>query len=63
MRYEVICSCRDCTGSDPMGCYDGEEWSLGEFDTLDDAIEAGHIEVDDVGPWEYRIVELTPQNK
>lgn len=46
-----------------MGCYDGEEWSLGEFDTLDDAIEAGHIEVDDVGPWEYRIVELTPQNK
>jgi len=41
-----------------MGCNDGESWELGDFDTLDDAIENGHIETDDCGPWEYRIIEI-----
>ena len=57
-KYRVVCSCRDCTGVGNKGCYDGEEWILGDYATLDEAIEEGHIEVDDVGPWEYRIIEI-----
>lgn len=64
MPYFVRLSCRDCTGEDPLGCFDGETELLHggrennfepqSFATLDDAKRAGDIAT--CGPpWEFTV--------
>ncbi len=41
MKYVCVMSCRDCTGVDPMGCFDGEPWEYGPYNTREEAEEKG----------------------
>lgn len=59
MSFRVRMSCRDCTGEDPMGCFDGGTELLGDdapelFATLRDAVQAGR-ELHFQGPMEWDV--------
>lgn len=58
MKYVTVMSCRDCTGSDPMGCFDGEPWEYGPYDTREEAEEKGRKEAAEVGPWEWEVKKV-----
>lgn len=64
--FRVRLWCRDCTGEDPQGCFDGGtqllETSAPPFDpatfpTLSAAVDAGHAETKDCGPWEFDVID------
>lgn len=61
--FQVLLSCRDCTGEDPLGCFDGgTEW-LNEgqtFATREEADAAGYAETKGCGPWEWEVFEVEP---
>jgi hypothetical protein len=63
MSYRVRLWCRDCTGEDPQGCFDGGsellESPLGvvaDYGTEEEAEAAGRQAVRNCGPWEYEVV-------
>lgn len=60
MKYKVIIRCQDCMDdfSDSMGCNDGIPWTLGPFNTTEEAEKAGEEEVKDCSPWYYTIKEM-----
>ena len=64
-QYKVELWCRDCTGQDQMGCFDGQSEFLYEkgihgkvrrFENLEEAKTAGWDAIKDCGPWEFNIV-------
>jgi hypothetical protein len=58
MKYKVEIWCNDCTGTDPMGCFDGgSEFVDKEFESEEDAVEHGWNEIENVGPWEFRVYD------
>lgn len=52
----VELSCRDCTGEDPQGCFDGGTEQK-EFDSLEEAIKYAERVTSDV-PWEYVLIDV-----
>jgi hypothetical protein len=61
MSYRVRLSCSDCTGEDPLGCFDGGTELLNngqEFATIEDAERAGDDETRGCAPWDYEIEEM-----
>lgn len=63
--FRVRLSCRDCTGIDPMGCFDGgtafvidtkAPWARLTFATIDEAKEIGWDRVINVGPYEFDVL-------
>ena len=68
--YRVEIYCTDCTGLDPMGCFDGGTQFLSEkkspyntleFGTIESAEEAGWNEVHDYSPWEFYVKDKNDQ--
>lgn len=71
MRYRVFIYCRDCSGEDYQGCFDGgsEEVFLDtdgsvtsddiglKIETREDAERLGDIAVRPCGQWSYEIEE------
>lgn len=58
MRYRYRLWCHDCTDEDPQGCFDGGTQTSEEtFDTPGEAADAGADYVDDVGPWDYEVID------
>jgi hypothetical protein len=64
--FRVKVWCRDCTGQDDMGCFDGgteilherkAPFALREFATLEEAKAAGWEETKDCGPWEFDVLD------
>jgi hypothetical protein len=62
--FTVRIWCRDCTGQDDMGCFEGgsdllhemkHPFTLREFATLEEAKDAGWEETKDCGPWEFDV--------
>ena len=56
-KYIAIISCKDCTGIDKQGCFDGGTTTLGPFDTKEEAEDKAIKFIDGCGPWEYKIIE------
>ena len=65
MSFRVRLWCRDCTGSDDRGCFDGgteivsepSNWqTVKRFTTLREAVDAGYEETRDCGPWEFDVL-------
>lgn len=65
-EYRVEIFCTDCTGQDPMGCFDGGSQILCEserpylvksFTELEQAKDAGYDATEDTGPWEFKILD------
>lgn len=64
MPYFVRLSCRDCTGEDPRGCFDGGTEMLEDehseqriFADVASAREAGRAEMRTCPVWEYEVVD------
>jgi len=64
MIYYVEIYCRDCTGADPDGCFDGgseilsekeRPWPAIKFESVEAAKDAGWDRVSDCGPWEFHV--------
>ncbi len=56
MKFEAVVSCPDCSGEDPMGCFEGGV-SCETFDTREEAEEWAENLVGD-SIWQYKIYEL-----
>jgi hypothetical protein len=70
--FRVRVWCRDCTGEDDKGCFDGgTEWigpdgvlgwgSPAEFATLEEARKAGDEKVSKCGPWEFDVIDANDE--
>ena len=66
-HFRVRLWCRDCTGEDNKGCFDGGTELLSDtqppfcvrtFDTLHAAVDAGYEATRDCGPWEFDVLDL-----
>ena len=66
MTYRVRLYCRDCTGIDPMGCFDGgtellesdtRPFIIREFDSTGAASAAGARATTGAAPWEYEVID------
>jgi len=70
MHYEVVIFCHDCTGEDYDGCFDGgtETIDRDPYDesVITDLIRANNIgwdTVDNVGPWDFWVNEISDDGK
>lgn len=65
MTYLVRLWCRDCTGEDPAGCFDGgtefipseDGDDAQEFETIAAAKDAGYSATKNCGLWEYEVTD------
>jgi hypothetical protein len=66
VRYRVRLWCRDCTGEDSQGCFeggieivtdDGAPFGEATFATVEEAREEGHEWTKDCGPWRFEIID------
>lgn len=58
MKYRVRVSCSDCTGEDPLGCFEGGTEVLEEsFASRAEAQRAGEDYTKDCGPWDFEVEE------
>lgn len=70
-RFTVTIWCHDCTGEDPMGCFDGGSETI--YDDPPDsgqpildmerAFEIGDKTVMNCGPWDYYVTEVDENGK
>lgn len=61
--FVVVFHCEDCTGNDPLGCYDGQPWTLEDddgktrvFATAQEAEDAAEEDGEVFSPIEYKVV-------
>jgi hypothetical protein len=59
--FQVRLSCRDCTGEDEQGCFEGGTELLNDgeqFDTRELAAAAGIAAIRGVGPWHFEVEDV-----
>lgn len=70
--YRVRLWCRDCTGQDPQGCYDGgtelirephPSFEVRKFATLREAIDAGYEATRGCAPLEFDVEIADGENE